>query len=47
MSRVATAGSMVSATSVRALSGSSRNPRSFRSTATAVRPLAARVAVVA
>jgi len=47
MSRVATAGSVVSGTSVRTLSGSSRNPRSVRSTATTVRPPAARVTVVA
>jgi hypothetical protein len=47
MRRIATAGSVVSATSRRTLSGSWRNPRSFRSTATTVRPLAARVTAVA
>ena len=47
MSRVATAGSVVSATSRRTLSGSWLNPGSFRSTATTVRPRASRVTAVA
>jgi hypothetical protein len=42
----AAAGSVVSATSRRTPPGSSRNACSFRSTATTVRPLAARVAAV-
>jgi hypothetical protein len=47
MSRVAAAGSVASATSGRTLPGKSPNPRSFRSTATTVRPAAARVTAVA
>jgi hypothetical protein len=47
MSRVAAAGSVVSATSRRILPESWCNPRSFRSTATTVRPPAARVTAVA